>query len=371
MLDKLILILPMTFALSATIYLWMAVRVSRLSLETGNKAISYFLFLIGAMLAGTAFCYKAIDPHLYGIGRVLVFFSAGFLPMVLYTIYRQYTVGSPNALVIALFSIVPLVTLALTITNPLHHMMWTIIDTENGTRFTSANEHIWFNRVFSPFTYGLFGYSVLALVGRMPTIARAHRRKVGLLLICAVLPFGVSFANNLLHIGPADFPFTAVTLVLLLPLYWWASIVLRVYEFSPLVYQTMFDHVRDPIIVLDRSQRIISANNPAQAMLNSTEQELIGQHLWDDLPEAKAIIDQAAEGDLTKTVRMKAGCYFELNSSPLIGPAGQNQGTVVVCRDVTDRKQALKALADSEHLIRSLVEQSSNGILRFARDFDD
>jgi diguanylate cyclase (GGDEF)-like protein len=39
-----------------------------------------------------------------------------------------------------------------------------------------------------------------------------------------------------------------------------------------------------------------------------------------------------------------------------------------VCRDVTERMQALRALADSEHLIRSLIEHSSNGMLRFARD---
>jgi diguanylate cyclase (GGDEF)-like protein len=68
---------------------------------------------------------------------------------------------------------------------------------------------------------------------------------------------------------------------------------------------------------------------------------------------------------------MKADRYFELNSAPLTGPAGQDQGTVVVCRDVTERKRALRALADSEHLIRSLVEHSSNGILRFARDTRD
>lgn len=371
MLEKLNLILPLTFALCGTIYLWLAVTISRYSRETENNAISYFLFLIGAMLAGTAFSYQATDPNLFGIGRVLVFFSAGFLPLVLYTIYRQYTIGSPKAIVMAIFAIVPLMTLVLAITNPLHNMMWAMVDTENGIRFTNANEHMWFKRVFSPFCYGLFAYSVLALAGRMPTIARAHRRKVGLLLICIVLPFAVSFANNLLHIGPADFPFTAVTLVLLLPLYWWASVVLRVFEFSPLAYQTMFDHVRDPIIVLDRSQCIISANKPAQAMLNASEPELIGQHLWEDLPEAKAILDQAATNDMTRTVQMNAGCYFELNSAPLIGPAGQNQGTVVVCRDVTERKEALKALADSEHLIRSLVEHSANGILRFARDVHD
>lgn len=371
MLDQLNLILPLIFAACATIYLWLALRISRQSRETENNATSYFLFLIGAMLAGTAFSYQALDPVLFGIGRVLVFFGAGFLPLVLYTIYRQYTVGSPKTIVLAIFSIIPLLTLALAISNPLHHMMWAIVDTGTGVRFSNANEHVWFNRVFSPFGYGLFAYSVFALAGRMPTIARAHRRKVGLLLICVVLPFAVSFANNKLHIGPVEFPFTAFTLVLLLPLYWWASVVLRVFEFSPLAYQTMFDHVRDPIIVLDKSQCIISANSPAQVMLNASEQELIGQHLWEDLPEARAVLDRAAENDLKQTVQMHAGCYFELNCAPLIGPAGQYQGTVVVCRDVTERKETLKALADSEHLIRSLVEHSSNGILRFARDLHD
>jgi diguanylate cyclase (GGDEF)-like protein len=38
---------------------------------------------------------------------------------------------------------------------------------------------------------------------------------------------------------------------------------------------------------------------------------------------------------------------------------------------VTERMQALRALADSEHLIRSLIEHSSNGMLRFTRDHSD
>ncbi len=371
MIDTFNLVAGPLFGLSATLYLWLAVRVSRASSQGEYNAVSYFLFLIGAGVAGAAFSYLAVDPNLYGIGRVLSFFSAGFLPIVLYTIYRQYTSGQPSGVTLAALSIVPIVTVVLAITNPLHHMIWTIIDNESGIRFSNANEHLWFNRVFTPFAFGLFGYSVLALAGRLPTIARAHRRKVGLLLLCAVLPYAVSVANNIFGIGPREFPFTVTTLVALLPLYWWASISLRVYEFSPLAYQTMFDHVRDPIIVLDKSQRIISANQPAQQLLESTENELVGQRLWEDLPEAQLILDQARDRDLTKTVRMQSDRYFELNIAPLVGPSGQNQGTVVVCRDVTERKKALRALADSEHLIRSLVENSSNGMLRFANGRGD
>ena len=371
MIEQLDLMLPTGFGLAAVLYLWLAVRVSRASTESSNHAISYFLFLIGTMIAGSAFAYGTQDPNLYGIGRTLSFFSAGFLPVVFYCIYREFTVGRPSAVVLGFFSIIPIASTLLAITNPMHNFIWTTV-TENGVvRFTDAIEHTWFKQIHAPFAYGLFGYAAIALAGRLPTIARAHRKKVILLLVCAVLPYSVSVGNTLFDIGPPYFPFTSLTLALLLPAYWWASLALRVYEFSPLAYQTMFDHVRDPIIVLDRAQRIISANKPAQTLLESTENELIGRKLWEDLPEAQEILKHSNDRDLTQTVRLQADRYFELNSAPLTGPSGQDQGTVVVCRDVTERKHALRALADSEHLIRSLVEHSSNGILRFARDRRD
>ena len=367
MIETLSSILPAAFGLASALYLWIAVRVSRALSDHSNNAVSYFLFLIGMMIAGSAFTYGTSDPSIYGIGRTLTFLSAGFLPVVLYSIYREFTIGRPPALLLVALSIVPTLSTLLAMTNPLHQMIWSVVETNGELRFTNAGDHLWFNRVHAPFAYGLFGYSIIALAGRLPSIALAHRRKVVLLLICALLPFAVSVGNTVLKIGPPSFPFTSLTLVLLLPLYWWASLALRVYEFSPLAYQTMFDHVRDPIIVLDKSQRIISANQPAQQLLKSPEPELIGEKLWEDLPEAQAVLDHGKDRDLTQTVRMESDRYFELNSAPLTGPSGQNQGTVVVCRDVTERKQALRALADSEHLIRSLVENSSNGILRFAR----
>lgn len=365
------LVLPGVFGLAAILYLWLSVRVARETAESSNNTISYFLFLIGTMVAGSAFAYGTADANIYGIGRTLTFFSAGFLPVVLYSIYREFTVGRPHALILAALSIIPVISTGLAMTNPIHHIMWASVVVDGAIQFTDVNEHFWFNRVHAPFAYGLFGFSIIALTGRLPTIALAHRKKVALLLICAVLPFAVSVANTILKIGPITFPFTSLTLVAMLPLYWWATLTHRVFEFSPLAYQTLFDHVRDPIIVLDKAKRIISANRPAQQLLKAPEKKLIGKKLWEDLPEAQAVLDHGKDRDLTQTVRLDQDRYFELNSAPLVGPSGQSQGTVVVCRDVTERKQTLRALADSEHLVRSLVEHSSNGILRFARDLHD
>ena len=97
MLATLTLILPTTFAVSVTISLWLAIRVFQQSSPIKNNTISYVLVLISAMIAGAAFSYETSDSFIYAIGRVLTFFSAGFLPVALYVLYRQYTVGPPGA----------------------------------------------------------------------------------------------------------------------------------------------------------------------------------------------------------------------------------------------------------------------------------
>jgi diguanylate cyclase (GGDEF)-like protein/PAS domain S-box-containing protein len=355
-------------AVFAVAYATLAVRVSRSGPQYANSMVSFFLFLIAGMLSGSAFSYAATDADLYGIGRTLSFFAAGFIPVVFYIIYREYTVGPPRTLVIIVLSIVPIATTALALTNSMHSMVWVVNETATGLIHSDVTDHYWYTRVYAPFTYGLFAYSAIALTGRLPSIAPAHRKTISLLLVCAVLPFAISVANTFLGMGPADFPFTSTCLALLWPFFAYASLKLRVHEFSPLAYQTLFDHVRDPIFVVDNDQCIICANKAAQELLKGDENQLIGNKLWEDFPEAREILEQAKDLDLTQTLRMSTDNVYEVSVGPLSGPTGRNLGMVVVCRDVTERRTALSQLADSEHLIRTLIETSSNGILRFARD---
>ena len=155
--------------------------------------------------------------------------------------------------------------------------------------------------------------------------------------------------------------------MVLIPLYAWAAISMRVAEFKPVAYQTLFNHVRDAIIVLDDSGRIVSANRRAQEFLGDDERELLGLHLRKALPAAAEALSADQAADLAHTVRLDSDRFLDITSAPLTGPNGENQGSVVVCHDITERRKTLRALSDSEHLIRSLVEHSSNGMLRFGR----
>jgi diguanylate cyclase (GGDEF)-like protein/PAS domain S-box-containing protein len=369
--ETLELFLRPTLGVAAVLYLALAVRVARAGPQHRSSVIAFFFFLAGALVAGAAFSYTTNDPSIYGIGRTLTFFASGFLPIAFYVVYREYTVGPPSAILIAMLSVIPIATTVLALTNSMHEITWAVIETEAGPRFTDVTEHYWFDRVHMPFMYGVFLYTVFAFAGRLPTIALAHRKIVMILLVSAALPFSASVANVVLKIGPLDFPFTASSFALLLPLYGYAVFSMRFYDFSPVAYQTLFDHVRDPIFVIDKEERIICANQRAQELLGGTEKELIGQRLWEDFPEARAILKQANELDLTQTLRFHKDNIYELSVAPLAGTKGQTLGMVVVCRDVTERRKALSKLSDSEHLIRTLIETSSNGILRFSQDREE
>jgi len=325
--------LPPMFGLAAALYLGLAVHVSR---SSPRSIIGYLLFLMGIMVAGTAFAYGTTDISLFNIGRVLNFFAASFLPISFYAVYRQYTSGPAKPILIALLMVVPICTTLLALTNSWHNMIWTVVETGTGLQFSAIVESHWFMRVHAPYSYGLFGLAALALIARLPTIAAAHRRTVVLMLVCALLPFTVSFANNFFGFGSDKFPFTSAGIAFMLPLVAYVALSLRVYEFSPLAYQTLFDHVRDPIIVLDNDGRIICANRKAGEMLGQEERQLLGQKLWEDFPEARSILNQARELDMTQTLKMKVDQIYELSVAPLADAQGRQQGTVVVCRDVTD-----------------------------------
>ena len=371
MLEMLPTLLPPFLGVAAVAYAGLAVSVSRSGPQYANSMVSFLMFLFAGLVLGSAFSYGATDANMYSIGRVFSFFSAGFIPIAFYIIYREYTVGAPNPLFIVVLSIIPVATTALALTNSLHNILWKVTEIPGGLEFSDVTEHSWYMQVYAPFVYGLIAFSAIALAGRLPSIASAHRKTVSLLLACGMLPFFVSIANTFFGFGPPEFPFAIIVLTLLWPFFAYLSVKVRVHEFSPLAYQTLFNHVRDPIFVIDNEQRIICANHAAQDLLGGEEKDLIGCQLWEDFPVARAILEQARELDMTQTLRMDTNTVYEVSVGPLSGPRGQNMGMVVVCRDVTDRRKVLSQLADSEHLIRTLIETSSNGILRFKRDESD
>ncbi len=362
-------ILPPTFGAAALVYLALAFTILRPAGGMRDRATGYLLLFTGIYLAAMGLWYGATEVMLIRAGSALSTLSAGFLPVALYALYRGFT-GQPIARwELVVLSIVPGMSFLLVLTNPLH-VLAVPTDLQSGFyRFPNVGDRGWFGYLFLPYTYGLYSYSLFALVGRLSSLAKAHRRPVIGLIGCALLPACAWLMQPVSGLPVEVLPFAALVLTAALPLYVWVYKLMQSSDFRPIGFHTVFNHVQDAILIIDDSSRVVSVNAAAERLLDKQESDLVGSPLADRLPGVP-ITGAAAPDRQSATVQYEAR-YLDVSVAPLRDPSGASAGSVVIVRDTTERRNTQRRLADSEQLIRSLVEHSPNGILRFRPSGDD
>ena len=74
-------------------------------------------------------------------------------------------------------------------------------------------------------------------------------------------------------IGPNTISTLPLVLAWMLPIYAWLLIGEQIIEFNPVAYETVFQNMQDPVIVVDDQDRVIGLNHGAEALLNISEDE--------------------------------------------------------------------------------------------------
>ncbi|NDJ59564.1 MAG: PAS domain S-box protein [Chloroflexi bacterium] len=137
-------------------------------------------------------------------------------------------------------------------------------------------------------------------------------------------------------------------------------------------FRRIFERSNDAIFVIDPAQgRIVNANDRACQMLGYTREQLLNIAISaihpDEMPEFNAFLQFVqAEGhgwtdELTCTTSWGRRLVSEISASVI--ELDGNLLIIAQVRDVTARKAALKALADSELQFRTLFESSPVGML--------
>ena len=85
--------------------------------------------------------------------------------------------------------------------------------------------------------------------------------------------------------------------------------------------------------------------------------------LGGDSPVIAAVRECLASG-IMQQLSTESGRHYEVRRSSIRTAQRRPRGQIVVCRDVTERHRAQDKLSRSERLLRTLVDNSSNGILR-------
>lgn len=138
-------------------------------------------------------------------------------------------------------------------------------------------------------------------------------------------------------------------------------------------YRRLLETAQDGILILDGEKGIITDVNPYLArLLGYAQKEFLGKTLWEVGLFADSASGQAALQELKKNH------YIRYNDLRVMTKSGQfkdvvftsnaylvNHESVIQCsiRDITEHKQTKKIQTASEVKFRSLIEQSSDGIV--------
>ena len=353
---------------SAACYALMGLRLLTSRRTVGSMPIGVLFIVIGFWVIGGAIELLSESFMMFSIGRTGHFVGTALVPIVAYVCFREYTGTETSVSRLAVLIIMPAISISLAATNAYHELMW------YGPFTNAAGEYLthpvkwgpWFLFAHLPFSYLVIGAAIMTLLAHSSAVGPAHRRGLFLLTAACIGPLVATAAYDL-GIGPDTLSYVPLVFVAFLPIYAWLLLGEQIIEFSPLAYETVFQNMQDPVVVIDDQCRIIGLNHTAENMLSVNEAQALRTPLEDLFGNEAPEVFEALNSGEPQKMMTATGRFLHVQVSPIqSNRASARSGQVLMFRDVSDVEKAQSDVRKNEKLLRTLIDHSVNGIVRFS-----
>jgi len=352
---------------SAACYLSLGIRLVSSKREVGSVPIGVLFVVVSFWVMGGAIELMSSTFAIFSIGRTGHFIGTALVPIVAYVCFREYTGSETPTRTLALLLIIPTLSIILAATNSHHEIMWFLPAANEAGEFLTRPDRWgpWFLFVHLPYSYAVIGAAILTLVVHSSAVAPAQRRGLFLLIAACIAPLTSTAAYDM-GFGPNTISYVPIVLAAMLPIYAWLIIGEQIIEFTPLAYETVFQNMQDPVVVIDDQCRVIGLNHTAENMLSIEESAALREPLetifGDDSPEVFEALDSGQPQKMMTTT----GRFLHVQVSKIAtNRTSARGGQVLMFRDVSDVERAQSEVRKSEKLLRTLIDHSVNGIIRF------
>lgn len=278
-------------------------------------------------------------------GEILRYLGGTPLPVALLVFVYHYCGKYISRNAVLYLCIVPAISLMVMITNDIHHLFF--ISTEVGyPNSLKVKYGVFFWGVHLPYCYGLMMVSLATVGLEISRVSRHYRGQIAMLFAALLVPFianiiSVSGVFGRVSLSTMSFPVAFVLIA-------FAMFRFRFLAGSPIAYETVFQTIRDGVIILDPDDIVRDINAAAVLRFNKTSPEVVGRRLHEAFaatPEFVANYEErkSQEENIDMTIT-NAERYIALDVTPMQAPDGSLIGRIVTMHDVTDRKNQQKSL---------------------------
>jgi diguanylate cyclase (GGDEF)-like protein len=358
---------------SAACYLLLGVRLLASKREIGTMPIGVLFIVISIWVMGGAIELMSTTYEVFSIGRTGHFIGTALVPIIAYVCFREYTGSETSTQTIILLMIIPTVSVLFAATNLHHEFMWFLPNVNEAGEFLTRPERWgpWFSFVHLPYGYALITAALLTLVVHSSSVAPAQRRGLFMMVAACIAPLAAIAAYDM-GFGPNTISFVPLVFVAMLPIYTWLVLGEQIIEFTPLAYETVFQNMQDPVIVIDEQCRVIGLNRTAERLLDVKEKGALRTPLETLLGDGSPEVFDALNSGQPQKMMTSTGRFLHVQASNIESKGRSARGgRVLMFRDVSDVEKAQTEVRRSEKLLRTLIDHSVNGIIRLRWLRDD
>jgi PAS domain S-box-containing protein len=272
---------------------------------------------------------------------------------------------------LAALAIVPLLTIALLLTNDLHHLVWRDVTLDTAGPFVLLRKTYgpWF-WVHAAYAYALLLLTALMLVEalrRAPPLY--HGQPLALLLGLFLMVLGnashVSGIDASLRFDPTPFLFIPAGGAMA-----WGLFRFGLFDVVPVARNRVVEGMDDGVIVVDAHGRVVDLNPAAQRILGYLAFQAAGREAarafggWLDL--VALCHDETATQAESVWGAGDAQRHYDLRCVLMTDRRGRLIGRLIVLRDITGRKRAQAQLLQQQRALAVLEERA-----RLAQELHD
>jgi diguanylate cyclase (GGDEF)-like protein len=361
------ILIAVLLILSAAFYAMLGLRLVFSQREVGSRPIGLLLVVISFWVLGGAIEMLSSSFLVFSIGRTGHFVGTALVPIVAYVCFREYTgAETKTGLVLALL-IMPAISITMAATNASHELMWYGPFVNDAGEFLTRPEKWgpWFLFAHLPYSYAVIGAAMFTLLGHSSAVAPAHRRGLFLLTAACIAPLTATAMYDL-GFGPNTISYVPLVFAVMLPVYAWLIMGEQIIEFTPLAYETVFQTMQDPVVVIDEQNRVIGLNHTAEKMLAVSEAQALRTPLKELFGTGAYEVYEAIGSGEPQKMMTETGRFLHVQVSKIdTNRASARGGQVLMFRDVSDVEKAQMEVRKNEKLLRTLIDHSVNGIVRF------
>lgn len=276
--------------------------------------------------------------------NIVQYFGLPFASPLGLLFVMQYLGLKLTAKRIALILTIPVLSLAMNVTNDWHHWHYKVyqIHEEYGAPFYAIEVGIWFV-VHGTYLFGCMLASLLLLLSRWKETTRSYRPQLVSLLCAQLIPMVTAFLY-LIGVTPTGIDPVPMVVGASSVLFVWAIVSSRMLTIIPIAKETIFHSMSDGVLVVGNADRLIEFNQACQKMFASLNRSMFGQHLnqvWETLFNTALPFNPAVAAvtqELELSVQREERTY-RIRISPLQQTSKRRAGLLIIFTDITELKR--------------------------------